>query len=131
MRWALPIMLGTMLLATSAPAQQAEPRLDLSGPFNLPAGWQLVTTQGADVEDPGGNTAPGPLHLCITRDGGKSCRPALDAMLVALCEKSVFDTPIISRRRRSSTSRRTARCSGFRSPACMAAMATRSSGEWH
>ena len=93
MRWALPIMLGTMLLATSAPAQQAEPRLDLSGPFNLPAGWQLVTTQGADVEDPGGNTAPGPLHLCITRDGGKSCRPALDAMLVAPGEKSVFDTP--------------------------------------
>ena len=27
MRWALPIMLGTMLLATSAPAQQAEPRV--------------------------------------------------------------------------------------------------------
>ncbi|WP_322965955.1 hypothetical protein [Sphingomonas fuzhouensis] len=36
--------------------------------------------------------APGPLHLCITRDAGKTCRPALDDVLALPGDKSPFDT---------------------------------------
>lgn len=83
------------LVAASASATAAAPApVDLSGPFGLPPGWQLVGAQGPGVEDAGGNPAPGALHLCITRDGGKTCRPALDDILTTSGErKSDFDTP--------------------------------------
>ncbi len=92
MRRAMGIGLAMMSLAAAAPPGTPQPRLDLSAPFGLPRGWQLVTRQGPEEEDPGGNRAPGALHLCITRDGGRTCRPALDTMLVTGDGKNVFDT---------------------------------------
>ena len=92
MRRAMGISLAMMSLAAAAPPDAPQPPLDLSAPFGLPRGWQLVTTQGPEEEDPGGNRAPGALRLCITRDGGRTCRPALDTMLVTGDGKSVFDT---------------------------------------
>ncbi len=71
------------------PASASPPSpVDLS---ELAPGWRLVATQGPDEEDPSGNTAPGTLHLCITRDGGKSCHPALDDLLDRPDQPSPFD----------------------------------------
>ncbi|WP_343528388.1 hypothetical protein [Sphingomonas sp.] len=81
------------VLAISAPAGAAAPApVNLSTPLGITPGWQLLATQGPDVEDPGGNKAPGALHLCITRDGGKTCRPALDDLLARGGGHDVFDT---------------------------------------
>ncbi|MDZ7282225.1 hypothetical protein N4G62_09315 [Sphingomonas sanguinis] len=75
------------LLALPAIAA-APPPVDLS---SLAPGWRLFATQGPDVEDPSGNTAPGKLHLCLTRDGGKTCRPALDDLLTSPGQPNPFD----------------------------------------
>ncbi|HIV78570.1 MAG TPA: hypothetical protein H9899_13700 [Candidatus Sphingomonas excrementigallinarum] len=66
----------------------APPPVDLSG---MAPGWRLVASQGPDVEDPGGDTAPGKLHLCLTRDGGRTCRPALDDLLANPSQPGSFD----------------------------------------
>lgn len=92
MRHAIRISTALASLAAAAPPSALASNLDLSAPFGLPPGWALVTTQGPDVEDPGGNRAPGALHLCITGDGGKTCRPALDDMLATTGKATAFDT---------------------------------------
>ena len=81
--WLLVLASLALPAAASLP-----PPVDLS---SLAPGWRLVATQGADEEDPGGNTAPGKLHLCLTRDGGKTCRPALDDLLTRPGQPSPFD----------------------------------------
>lgn len=80
-----------LLVAIPACATAAAPSpLDLSQPFG--PGWQLLTSQGPGIVDAGGNQAPGTLHLCLTRDGGKSCRPALDDLLASKGTRTDFDT---------------------------------------
>lgn len=74
-------------LGAAAPAP-----VDLSRALGLPAGWQLLSRQGPSTEDPGGNQAPGELHLCITSDGGRTCRPGLDDLLHRAGTSSAFDT---------------------------------------
>ncbi len=90
-------VIGAALLALGVASGAATPRpipsVNLSQPFGLPPGWQLRVTQGADVEDPLGEKAPGPLHLCLTRDGGKTCRPSLDDMVASPGDKGVFFQP--------------------------------------
>ena len=77
------------LAVLALPAIAAAPApVDLSA---LAPGWRLVASQGPDVEDPGGNTAPGKLHLCLTRDSGKTCRPALDDLLAGSDQPDAFD----------------------------------------
>ena len=66
--------------------------LDLFRAFGLPPGWELLSHQGPPTEDAGGNPAPGQLHLCITSDGGRNCRPALDDLLHRTGTSSAFDT---------------------------------------
>ncbi|WP_230480802.1 hypothetical protein [Sphingomonas sp. Leaf21] len=84
------LALGLIVVAGQAPAAAPQP-FDLSRPFALPAGWKLIGSQGPGVEDAGGNPAPGPLHLCITRDDGKTCHPALDDILASPGEHGDFD----------------------------------------
>ena len=81
------------LIAASASAVAAAPGpVDLSRPFGIAPGWQLLSHQGPAIEDAGGDPAPGALHLCITHDHGRTCRPALDDMFAMPGNKSVFDT---------------------------------------
>ncbi len=82
------------LLAATAAASLPRP-IALSHPFGLKPGWQLLVAQGPDVPDPVGDAttkAPGKIHLCITRDDGKSCRPSLDAILVRPGRNALYET---------------------------------------
>lgn len=64
-------------IATSA--QDSPPTsIDLSGPFATRGHWRFTATQGAPVPDPTGfeeNLVPGPIHLCLSADLGKTCSP--------------------------------------------------------
>jgi len=84
------------LLALAMTANTAPPSVELSRPFGLKPGWQLLVTQGPETPDPfgaGTEKVPGELHLCITGDGGESCRPSLDTMLVRAGQATIYDRP--------------------------------------
>lgn len=51
--------------------------LDLSQPFATRTPWRLIATQGPEVESPASldDKEPGAIALCISNDGGRSCRP--------------------------------------------------------
>ncbi len=77
-KWALTACLiltgaGSGALAASETNIAA---MDLSKPFATRAPWRFTARQGPDVEDPGGNDAPGAISLCLTRDNGKTCHSA-------------------------------------------------------
>jgi hypothetical protein len=47
--------------------------LDLTKPFHTRTAWRFVTTEGPQVEDYGGNNAPGVLTLCLRKGAGEPC----------------------------------------------------------
>ncbi|WP_294291103.1 hypothetical protein [uncultured Sphingomonas sp.] len=70
--------------------------LPLSAKFRAPEGWRFLVTRGPPVDDPRGDgteKAPGEVRLCLTRDGGRTCRPALDTILTARPAVGSFDRP--------------------------------------
>lgn len=70
--------------------------LSLSEPFDAPADWRLVVRQGPDIPDPLGepeDKAPGVLRLCISPDGGRTCRPGLENLLASGDSDDLFSTP--------------------------------------
>jgi hypothetical protein len=76
-RWAWSLGLIAVASATGAlcdPAPASDARqVDLAKPFNTRSPWRLVVTQGPPVEDPGGNQAPGALHLCLEKSPAGPC----------------------------------------------------------
>ena len=70
--------------------------VELSRPFEAPAGWRFLAVQGANVPDPFGeisDTVPGVLRLCISRDSGRTCQPGLERLLASRVPGDLFTQP--------------------------------------
>jgi len=70
--------------------------LDLSEPFRTRSPWRFTATQGPDVDDPTagpGDKAPGPVTLCLSRDDGRTCDPAVTAAMKKMFPEDIFDLP--------------------------------------
>lgn len=85
--------LAIVLLATAAAPLPAP--LDLAGPFAARSPWRVTVTQAPNMADPVMDSAdlvPGPLALCLSRDGGRSCdsRPGGSLQLTT---PDLFDRP--------------------------------------
>ncbi len=99
----LPLLVGFALLlgAASAPEGKVIAAIDLATPFGASSPWRLVATQGADVEGIAGNQEPGAITLCLSKDAGRSCSPALNDLLGdrrsddAFVEPHYLSTPTI------------------------------------
>jgi len=79
------------LAATTGNATAAEKRistLDLSKAFATRSPWHFNAVQGPDTTDTPSaeGQEPGPIRLCISMDGGQSCRPDLNGVLAAPSE---------------------------------------------
>ena len=83
-RIALLVALSTTLVNASATAQSVtlstipdtpaqKMQLDLEKPFHARSPWHFEVTEGAAVQDYGGNDAPGALTLCLYRAPGTPC----------------------------------------------------------
>ncbi|WP_206239665.1 hypothetical protein [Novosphingobium terrae] len=67
--------------------------------------WRFTATQGPDVPDPvmDGDPVPGVIKLCLSKDGGHHCSPALPDLLKISADKddiynephSLFDSRIV------------------------------------
>lgn len=59
--------------------------MDLSKPFASRSPWRLTATQGPDTSDTPSaeETEPGEITLCLSKDGGRTCQPRLDTLLLA------------------------------------------------
>lgn len=84
---ALAMGVATAALA-AGPASQAID-LDLAKSFHTRSAWRLVVTEGAPVDDYGGNPAPGPLSLCLHKGAAGPCVAAP----VTPPPRTPFDTP--------------------------------------
>lgn len=80
----LLLSLAAPAVGQSAPARQTMPSIDLAQPFGTRSPWRFTASQGADIPDPlgmGDDKAPGAIRLCVSNDGGRTCRPDLAHML--------------------------------------------------
>ena len=78
----LLLSLAAPAVGQSAPARQTMPSIDLAQPFGTRSPWRFTASQGADIPDPlgmGDDKAPGAIRLCVSNDGGRTCRPDLPA----------------------------------------------------
>jgi len=91
-----------MVLALAAAPVGAQPvtkvisSIDLSRPFVTRSAWTFTATQGPDVDDPTGSPgekAPGAITLCLSRDSGRTCDPAVTAVMTKLFPEDIFDQP--------------------------------------
>lgn len=93
------LLLATMAVMTAgaAPVATGGARsIELSTPFGARAGWRFIATQGAEIPDPLGEAtdkAPGPIRLCISPDGGNTCRPSVDGLLAGPEKDDLFSQP--------------------------------------
>ena len=89
---ALPVAALTSFLAlagAAATGSAASPMkviatMDLSKLFATRSPWRFTAMQGPDTNDTPSaeGTEPGAIRLCISKDGGRSCRPRLDTLLI-------------------------------------------------
>lgn len=96
MRLALGLSLCLTATLSGTPASATDKvirTMDLSAPFHTRSPWQFIATQGAEEEDPSGDTAPGPITPCITRDKGANCNPAATEALRLPGSDDVFSVP--------------------------------------
>ena len=79
-----------LAISCAASAHAAHPTskivasVDLSPPFATRSSWHLTASQGPEVSadnSPTGNSEPGVITLCVSRDGANSCQPDLTAPL--------------------------------------------------
>jgi hypothetical protein len=77
------LFLWAVLLAAPTPAQTIVSRIDLSAPFAARPGLRFMAFQGPGTADDfeSGGRAPGPIRLCVSPDGGRSCHPDLSHLL--------------------------------------------------
>lgn len=87
--------LATGAAPQSAPSHTPESRssIALSTPFGAPPGWRLAVQQAAATADDTGDTEPGVIRLCLSRDAGRTCRPDLAGLLVVGGKPDLFSTP--------------------------------------
>lgn len=76
---------GTAAIGSTAPPIKTVATMDLSKPFATRSPWRFTATQGPDTSDTPSaeGTEPGAIRLCISKDGGRSCSPRLDTLLIA------------------------------------------------
>lgn len=77
MRVAAALLAAAALTATP---EQSVRTLDLAKSFATRSPWRITVRQGPPIADPimGGNErVAGPLALCLSRDGGRTCDPAV------------------------------------------------------
>jgi hypothetical protein len=94
-----------LIMASGAQAAPAPPPpakqallsgIDLSRPFGAPAGWRFTASQGPEIDDAFGDPtgkAPGAILLCISPDGGRTCRPNLAGLLTLGGKSDMFSQP--------------------------------------
>ena len=80
--WCTGAVAGATLVgvvSTAASAQTQLSDLDLTRAFATRTPWRLVVTQDPPVSDPTGeeDRVPGPVHLCLRREGAPACDPSL------------------------------------------------------
>ncbi len=84
---------GAVALASSPAASHV---IALSGPFHTRSPWRFTASQGSDMPDPigmPGGVVPGPVRLCISADGGRTCRPDLGKFLRLSSGPDFFSEP--------------------------------------
>nr|WP_206364865.1 hypothetical protein [Sphingomonas populi] len=76
---------GVAPVVAAAPPIKAIATMDLSKPFATRSPWRFTATQGPDTNDTPSaeGTEPGAIRLCISKDGGRSCHPSLNTLLIA------------------------------------------------
>ncbi len=91
------LALGLMM---AMPAVAAPPKvvssIDLSKPFATHRAWTFMATQAPDIPDPTGEETelvPGPITLCLSPDGGKTCAAALSDAFRQQNPDDLFDQP--------------------------------------
>ena len=70
----------TALPTIAAPAPAILSSIDLATPFHTRSPWRFIATQGTPIPDSfgqPGNTNPGPITLCLSRDGIRNCEATL------------------------------------------------------
>jgi hypothetical protein len=98
MRLLAPLFLSLTFLVTAASSPAGGPLapIDLSGPFGTRSPWRFTATQGADIPDPFGEAedkAPGAIRLCVSNDGGRTCRPDLGNLLALPSARDSYAEP--------------------------------------
>lgn len=74
------LVIAAYLAATPSSGETVISSLDLQGPFHTRSHWVFTARQGPEVEDPvygDGNKVPGAVTLCLSRNAGKTCDPAV------------------------------------------------------
>lgn len=83
MALAAPVGLAASAAPPEGPAVART--IDLAGAFNTRAPWVFMSPQAPDIPDPifdePGETVPGKIRLCISKDHGRTCSPVLDKIL--------------------------------------------------
>lgn len=81
----------------AAPASDPQPApraIDLAKPFATRSPWTFTASQGPEIVDPVMDDpdakVPGELRLCVSRDHGRSCAPALDGILTVQGNPDLF-----------------------------------------
>ncbi|HEX4737868.1 MAG TPA: hypothetical protein VH331_09930 [Allosphingosinicella sp.] len=70
--------------------------IDLSKPFDTRSTWRFTASQSPEIDDPlwaQGGKVPGSVHLCISNDEGKSCRPDLRGIIGTPDANNLFWEP--------------------------------------
>jgi hypothetical protein len=96
--WTRGLVAVAIALAGVGPNASAAPgktlsTIDLSKPFGTRSRWRFTATQGADVRGLYDEPEPGPISLCISKDDGRSCQPAMNDMLTFKGEADSFSEP--------------------------------------
>ena len=92
------VILFAALFAAGALAlgKAADEAIALAGPFHTRSPWQFTATQGNDIPDPIGlpeGMVPGPIRLCISAEGGKTCQFDLGRLLELSTGADIFSQP--------------------------------------
>jgi hypothetical protein len=86
---------GTQAAPHRSPEEPAAARaIDLRKAFGARSPWTFTASQGPDIADPVLDEpeakVPGALRLCISRDHGETCAPALDGVLTVQGRPDLF-----------------------------------------
>jgi len=97
LRAAFALCLALASLASAALAAIPAPLaiiadLDLAKPFAARSPWRLIASQGPSVDDPIGlnGQIPGAIQLCLRREQGAACDPALASKLPGAASDDLY-----------------------------------------
>lgn len=93
---AVPSAGTTAVPFASPPVSTPLSSIELSQPFGAPHSWRFTASQAPEIPDPLGDAtdkAPGAIRLCVSPDGGKTCRSNLDKLLAGPGNEDLFSQP--------------------------------------